>query len=850
MITRNKINKPTYISLFSSAGVGCFGFKTAGFDCIATNELIERRLNVQRINKKCKYDSGYICGDITKETTKKLILNEIRKWEKEGLSKVDVVIATPPCQGMSVANHKKSTTEIMRNSLVVESIGIINTIHPNFFVFENVPAFMKTGCTAPDKTIKEIGTVIYEELGTDYIISHRILNFKNYGSNSSRTRTIVIGVSRRYADFVAPIELFPKYVEEKTLREVIDNMPKLEWGEFCPSDFYHQFRTYDEKMRPWIHDLEEGQSAFDNTNPLKRPHHIINGEIIQNVQKNGDKYTRQYWDKVAPCIHTRNDQLASQNTIHPCEDRVFSIRELMRIMTIPEDFRWIDKDLKELNKLSYEEKRAVLKKEEINIRQSIGEAVPTSIFYQIANNIKSFLNQTHFDTLEINKAIERYNLKDGSKLQAFLKNNPENLDFSCLSRIAELTNSKRENTSAYFTNKFIVNEIVSHLPETSLEEIHILEPSVGIGNFLPPLIRKYENKKSVILDVCDIDQASLDIVKILLEKIYIPKNITINYICDDFLLHDFGKKYFLVIGNPPFMKVDSEKARLYQKNNANKETTNLFEFFLEKSISISNYVAMITPKNMLNTPEFTATRQLLSKYKIDCIEDFGEQGFKGVLVETICTFIDINGKPSKTEVISTTMNKRILQNQDYIFDEHFPYWIIYRNSIFDNVASKLKFNLFSVFRDRQLTNSNTSPIKKKDSIRIIKSRNIDEHGLSLIDIPGYDAFIDSSDINLFSVSKYLDDESVYLTPNMTYKPRVIKKGKGYLVNGSVAILIPKDKTSMLSEEDMLYFSSDEYRKFYQIARNYQTRSLNIDGTSVYWFGKKTGGKNDEELHGK
>ena len=30
----------TYISLFSCAGVGCFGFKKAGFECIATNELI------------------------------------------------------------------------------------------------------------------------------------------------------------------------------------------------------------------------------------------------------------------------------------------------------------------------------------------------------------------------------------------------------------------------------------------------------------------------------------------------------------------------------------------------------------------------------------------------------------------------------------------------------------------------------------------------------------------------------------------------------------------------------------------------------------------------------------------
>ena len=39
-------NKLTYISLFSSAGVGCYGFKLEDFICIATNELIERRLNV------------------------------------------------------------------------------------------------------------------------------------------------------------------------------------------------------------------------------------------------------------------------------------------------------------------------------------------------------------------------------------------------------------------------------------------------------------------------------------------------------------------------------------------------------------------------------------------------------------------------------------------------------------------------------------------------------------------------------------------------------------------------------------------------------------------------------------
>ena len=120
-------------------------------------------------------------------------------------------------------------------------------------------------------------------------------------------------------------------------------------------------------MREWICDLKEGESAFEQEDDNKKPHTIVNGQIKINANKTGDKYKRQYWDKVAPCIHTRNDQLASQNTIHPVDDRVFSIRELMKIMTIPKSFKWVDLDEKYLNSLTYEEKRKFLKKEEINI---------------------------------------------------------------------------------------------------------------------------------------------------------------------------------------------------------------------------------------------------------------------------------------------------------------------------------------------------------------------------------------------------------------------------------------------------------------------------------------------------
>ena len=382
--------KKTYISLFSSAGVGCYGFKMEDFECIATNELIERRLQVQKYNNKCKYESGYICGDILNQETKNKIYNEINLWKEcEHINDVTTIIATPPCQGMSVANHKKKE-EQARNSLVVESLKLIKDIKPKTFIIENVRAFLNTICTDIDGTNKKISEAITNNLSEQYNIESKILNFKDYGSNSSRTRTIVIGV-RNDID-INPMDLFPKKQKEKTIRQVIGDLQALEtMGEISQNDIYHSFRKYASEMRRWIENLQEGQSAFDNEDESRVPHYYKNGEKIYCKKKNGDKYTRQYWDKVAPCIHTRNDILASQNTVHPSDDRVFSVRELMRFMTIPESFKWSDKDVNELNKLSITEKEKYIKQNDINIRQSIGEAVPTTIFNQIAKNIRKYL---------------------------------------------------------------------------------------------------------------------------------------------------------------------------------------------------------------------------------------------------------------------------------------------------------------------------------------------------------------------------------------------------------------------------------------------------------------------------
>jgi len=828
-------NKPTYISLFSSAGVGCYGFKQEGFECIATNELLEKRLNIQKLNKKCKFESGYIAADIKEDSTKKRIYQEIEKWNKLGNDRVDVVIATPPCQGMSVANHKKKEKEIERNSLIKESVDLIKNINPRFFVFENVSAFWKTGCIDKQGDVVAIGDMITNELGERYLIHNEVLNFKNYGSNSSRTRTLVIGVDKMFSDDISPIEIMPDYVSEKTLYEVIGDMKSLSWGEYDSDDFFHSFRIYPKHMLPWIENLKQGQSAFDNEDDELKPHRIIDGKMVINKSKNADKYTRQIYNKVAPCIHTRNDQMASQNTVHPVDNRVFSIRELMRMMTIPDSFRWVDYDLEYLNQLPVTEKRKISKKEEMNIRQSIGEAVPTIIFRQIANKIKKNISFHRLTKKDIKEIIEKYDLNNTANLKDFLLENKENYSLSSLSSIIEYANSKRQQHSAYFTNKFIVQEIFENLPDFEEEEISIIEPSVGAGNFLPFIFKKYECKKHVNLTVIDVDPNAIEALKILYDKNNVPNNFLMNFVCADFMDYSFDRVN-LIIGNPPFSKINGSYRNKLLKDNMNKESTNLAEFILEKAILNSDYVSMIMPKNILNTPEFSSTRAWLKDFKIDSIIDFGENGFKGVLVETINLMIDSKGKPAYTKIISTTNNREMLQKSSYIFSPKLPYWIIYRDDFFDDVLKKMRFGIFDVFRDRQITNNNSFLDKTdKYSVRVLKSRNILDSG-EIIKIEGYDSFIDKETLSKLTVKKYLDNDNVYLTPNMTYKPRLIKKEKGYVVNGSIAILIPKDEDMTISSSQMNYIASDEFRTFYKIARNFQTRSLNVDKTSCYWFG--------------
>lgn len=824
----------TYISLFSSAGVGCFGFKENGFHCIATNEILEKRLKIQKYNHKCAYETGYLSGDISTQEIKNLLFAEIDLWKQlHNISEPDVIIATPPCQGMSVANHKKGD-EIGRNSLVVESIKITQEVNPKFFIFENVRAFLSTICTDIDGVEKSIEEAIKLNLGGQYNILFKVINFKDFGSNSSRTRTLVIGV-RKDLQNISPYDIFPNQKEPKTLRKLFEGLDILnEMGDISEKDIFHSFRTYNSKMLPWIENLQEGQSAFDNTEKERIPHQVKNGEVVFNERKNGDKYARWYWDKEGPCIHTRNDILSSQNTIHPSENRVFSIRELMLMMSIPNNFKWSNISEKDFEVMSISEKNNFLKKEELNIRHCIGEAVPTGVFSSIAKNIKNVLEQKFLSLTEINNIIKSEKLEKIENLISFIESNFEKLGIDNIFQIAEYANSSRQENSAFFTRKDIAFSVVKDLPELkNKKKVRILEPSVGVGNFIPLLVEKYKDKEEVIFDLLDIDNNSLQILKCILEELKYPKNIKFNFINADFLTYNFSQKYDVVVGNPPYKKITKNQELLgeYKANIRNKETNNIFSFFIEKSIKLGKFISLIVPKSLINAPEFNITREILAEQNLLKICDYGEKGFKGIKIETISFLLETSPKKySESIVIESYIQETLQKNKkSYLLSDEFPYWLIYRNKEFDKISNKMKFDIFQSFRDRQITKDKT---KEMGKIRVLKSRNIGNNEVK--NFENYDCYIDDTD-NL-TVAKFLNQEKVVMIPNLTYYPRASFLPKNTIVDGSVALLTLKNGSRQPTEKDLDYYGSKEFEKFYRVARNYGTRSLNIDNNSVFFFG--------------
>ena len=419
------------ISLFSSSGIGDLGLRANGIETIIACELLEERMNLFRNN----FPEAYcFCGDIWD------LEDEIVEYYKKNYDENPfLILATPPCQGMSMNGMGKMLSDFRkglrpkmdpRNRLIIPAIHIIKALNPEWVILENVANMVNTIIIDEDDTPINIIDYIKRELGGDYVGEPIVIDTADYGVPQHRKRLLtVLGRGEKAREYYSEHKsLLPKPTHAETgtliaepwitIREAIGDLPPLraEKGKNVDLAFnpLHKVPLLDEKKLFWVDNTPEGQTAFSNqcVNPScmyqgNRVHGASHDEDGINKahtdtplycekcgsllprpwvedKKTGEKrlmkgytsaYKRMYWDEPASTL-TQNFQYAcSDNKLHPNQTRVLSLYEGLVIQTIA-DYDY-----------SFEINGKIVS--DGVIRDTIGESVPPKVIDQICNNIIS-----------------------------------------------------------------------------------------------------------------------------------------------------------------------------------------------------------------------------------------------------------------------------------------------------------------------------------------------------------------------------------------------------------------------------------------------------------------------------
>jgi DNA (cytosine-5)-methyltransferase 1 len=347
------------LSLFSSAGLGELNFEKLGIRTIVANELIKIRSDVYQFFHP---STIMINGDITHDSTKEKIIDAI------GNKKIDLIYATPPCQGVSLIGKNKSSESMQndpRNYLVFDLFYFIKKLNPEFVFIENVPRFLKLYYPY-NGTLLNIDEILKLEFGNEYIVDTNILNAADFGVPQNRDRAIIRMYKSKHR------WVLPKKTKKTTVREAIGMLPSLESGEVSLLK-NHYARNHSGDHIVWMKHTPTGKSAFEN------PIHFPKNKSGERLKGFSATYKRMEWDNPAPTITMRNDAISSQSNVHPgkllndgtySDSRVLTLRELFILSSIDPD-----KDVP--NGIS-----------DIQIRHMIGESVPPLMVEKILSGIK------------------------------------------------------------------------------------------------------------------------------------------------------------------------------------------------------------------------------------------------------------------------------------------------------------------------------------------------------------------------------------------------------------------------------------------------------------------------------
>lgn len=289
---RNEFN---FIDLFSGAGGLSCGMVMAGFNPIASVEIMPQAVETY------KYNFCEIKGFDEKVETRDIRDPEVKKKLYESVSgkKVDIIVGGFPCQGFSMAGYR--VVDDPRNSLYREMKEIVEHLQPDVVIMENVEGLR----SMLNGKVEEMIIEDYRKIG--YEINLTVLNSANYGVPQFRKRVIFVG------NKMGKINYHPKPIYDEstyvTLGQAIAQFMTMPENK----EINHEFSKHTPEMVKRLAEVPEGKSLYKNYS---------------------DAWKKSPWDKPSCTIKENH----GGTNIHPRVPRCLTARELATLQSFPIDF--------------------------------------------------------------------------------------------------------------------------------------------------------------------------------------------------------------------------------------------------------------------------------------------------------------------------------------------------------------------------------------------------------------------------------------------------------------------------------------------------------------------------------
>lgn len=347
--TKSKTIEDTPIlSFFTGAGLLDLGFSMAGFEVVWRNELCRQfiegfEFGMSSMGKKEKIENTNSIIDLGPNQILKEAFNNTPRSTTFG------IIGGPPCPDFSVGGKNNGQNGHRGKLSLVFTNRILET-EPTFFLFENVPGLVRT---IKHKAFLLDLMGMFSKL---YLLDLRVVNALDYGVPQDRERMILVGFHRKWVSN----SMGHKYQNINKFNKQIMSHFKVTSDEYASSWFpWECGRKYKaaKKSFTW-----PDKSPFGSTTKKPRglPEDLLVGPLVCNQKElkklpNGEDCFVPYSDKFkfvsegdvsrkcfkrlhrwrfSPAVAYGNNEVH----LHPVLPRRLSVREAMRIQTVPDNY--------------------------------------------------------------------------------------------------------------------------------------------------------------------------------------------------------------------------------------------------------------------------------------------------------------------------------------------------------------------------------------------------------------------------------------------------------------------------------------------------------------------------------